>query len=109
MTIRVRIIGRPTQREQILDMLRAAGSDGLCSLSAYRKGPHFFNARNRVSELGRDGYDIRSERCAHDEDVPSHVRWTLIHEPSPTQLTVWTERGRTVDQTSSHQRVGAAT
>ena len=75
-----------TQREAILDMLRAAGSHGLCSLAAYHRGPSFFNSRNRVSELGHDGYVIRSDRCVHDEPAPSHVRWTLTREPAPKQM-----------------------
>jgi hypothetical protein len=83
---------KPTQRVAILEMLRAAGSDGLCSLSAYRRGPSFYNARNRVSELGRDGYVIRSDRCVHDEVSPSHVRWTLTREPANSALSSNTRR-----------------
>lgn len=75
-----------TQREAILDMLRAAGPDGLCSLSAYHRGPSFYNARNRVSELGKENYVIRSDRCQHDETTPSHVRWTLTREPTNSAL-----------------------
>lgn len=70
-----------TQREAVLDLLRAAGSRGLCSLEVYRHGPAFYNARNRVSELGPV---VGHERCrAHrpEEKTPAHVRWTLIESP----------------------------
>lgn len=73
-----------TQREGILALLREAGENGLCSLAAYRHGARFYNSRNRVSEMNRDGYRITSDPCKHDEDTPSHVRWTLVSEPVRT-------------------------
>lgn len=75
---------RPTQEEFVLALLRGAGREGLCSFEVYRHGPHAFNSRNRVSELGKQGYGIRHEPCKHG--TTAHVRWTLEREPEPEQM-----------------------
>jgi hypothetical protein len=66
-----------SQRESVLAALRTAGSRGICLADVPLEVS--YTLRNRVSELRRQGTDVRSELCrVHAHDGPIS-RYTL-HE-----------------------------
>lgn len=66
-----------SQTDRVLDLLRSAGVDGVCSMAFYAL--HLPNGRNRVGELrDRRGHDIETvPTCHHDDHTPAHVRYVL--------------------------------
>lgn len=81
-----------TDRDRVLADLQAAGLRGICAAHWYRSA--LPNARNRVGELRRAGWCIRSFPCGDDHDAP-YYKYVLLHERArscgacrPVQLTL---------------------
>ena len=73
-----------SQKERMLHDLRLAGHEGVCSSHWYATG--IPNSRNRVGELDKLGYVIRSEPCRdHEAGAPAYHRYILTREPAPVQ------------------------
>ena len=66
-----------TQTERVLALLRSRRLRGLCSETLYRSG--LPNGRNRIGELRRAGWCIRSFPCP-DPHGPGYFKYVLLHE-----------------------------
>lgn len=75
-----------SQVEKVLDDLRAAGRDGVCSSHWY--ATFIPNSRNRIGELTKAGYIITSEPCRDDHGRTTFYRYRLVSVPNPKQLTL---------------------
>lgn len=78
---------RSTQKARCKEILRSAGTNGVCSLGLYDLG--LPNGRTRVYELrDDDGLDIETLPCdlaLHEPGTPAHVRFIWHWDLKPWQ------------------------
>ena len=68
-----------SQKSEVLELLRYGGDQGLCLAGA--PVDLAYTLRNRVSELRRDGYDIRGERCTRHAHKGPILSYRLVTAP----------------------------
>jgi hypothetical protein len=84
-----------SQKARVKDLIRSAGSEGLCSIFLYRL--NLPNGRTRALELrDHDGLAIEVVPCSlgryhHGERVPAHVRYVGRWWQGTYQLTLLRE------------------
>lgn len=81
MTVQLEIPeARPTQKRRILALLRMAGPAGVCISNVPTELA--YTARNRVSELRREGFEIEGSPCRVHNHHSAVSRYVLVKEPA---------------------------
>lgn len=73
-----------SQKERILEYLKQAGGDGMCSTLPVRWSPPILRTAARIADLKSDGHHIIAIRCVEgDHGNATAVRYQLVARPQP--------------------------